>query len=133
MATEHLKPVILVVDDDVALHEMVEEILKRANMTYLKATTARQAYDLLRRERPQVMVLDLMLPEMNGIDFLKQVRLQAQYDEMPVIILSALAEPEQIREGLNAGADRYVTKPYLAKNLANTIRDVLQKGRRQVD
>jgi len=75
------------------------------------------------------MLLDLVMPEMNGVDFLKIVRTQPQYDLLPVIILSALADPIQIREGLNAGADRYLTKPYLTKNLVQTIHEVLKTGR----
>lgn len=76
------------------------------------------------------MLLDLMMPEVSGIEFLKQVRAKRQFDELPVIILSALADPEQIREGLEIGADRYLTKPYLANNLIKTVREVLQQGRR---
>jgi two-component system phosphate regulon response regulator PhoB len=121
---------ILVVDDDAALQKLVTTLIKRAGMEAIAATNAAEAVDVLKqRPLPDIIVLDLMLPDVSGIQFLKQMRTKAVFDELPVIILSALADPEQIREGLNAGADRYLTKPYLANNLITTIEDLLRSGR----
>jgi DNA-binding response OmpR family regulator len=78
---------------------------------------------------PDVMILDLMLPDVSGIEFLRQMRAKEVFDTIPVLILSALADPDQIREGLSVGADRYLTKPYLANNLLSTIQDMLRTGR----
>ncbi len=101
-------------------------------METVTAMNASEAALVLRHPPlPHLMLLDLMMPEISGIEFLKQVRAKRQFDDLPVIILSALADPEQIREGLDAGADRYLTKPYLANNLIKTVREVLQQGRRQ--
>lgn len=131
MADETTKPRILVVDDDPALQKLVVALLNRAGMETATAMNAAEAALILRHPPlPHLMLLDLMMPEVSGIEFLRQVRAKRQFDALPVIILSALADPEQIREGLEAGADRYLTKPYLANNLIKTVREVLQQGRR---
>jgi DNA-binding response OmpR family regulator len=124
------KPLILVVDDDPALQKLVVLLLERAGFATASALNATEAAAILRKTPlPELMVLDLMLPEISGIDFLKQLRAKLAFDGLPVIILSALADPAQIREGLEAGADRYLTKPYLANNLIKTVQEVLKQGR----
>ncbi len=123
---------ILVVDDDEALQKLVNTLLTRADMEPTPALTAREAAQILRAgPLPDAVILDLMLPDISGIEFLRQMRSKSTFDELPVIILSALADPDQIREGLQVGADRYLTKPYLANNLVSTIQDILRTGRRK--
>ncbi len=126
------RPYILVVDDDEGLQKLVVTLLNRANMDAVAAGTVAQAVQVLRQQpKPDVMVLDLMLPDVNGIEFLRRIREKPFFNDMPVIILSALADPDQIREGLKTGADRYLTKPYLSNNLVRTVQEVLKMGRRQ--
>lgn len=124
------KHLVLVVDDDDALQKLVVTLLQRANFDTVSAMNASEAAAVLRKHPlPDAVLLDLMLPEVSGIEFLKQMRSKIAFDNLPVVILSALADPEQIREGLEAGADRYLTKPYLANNLVKTIQDVIRMGR----
>ncbi len=128
--SEDPKPVILVVDDDPSLQKLVVLLLERAAFQPISVFNATDAATVLREQPlPDLLLLDLMLPEVSGIDFLKQLRTKTAFDKLPVIILSALADPAQIREGLDAGADRYLTKPYLANNLVKTIQEVLKAGR----
>lgn len=130
MSNAEIKPVILVVDDDPALQKLVVLLLERAGFAPVSALNATEAAAVLRKTPlPDLVLLDLMLPEISGIDFLKQMRSKTVFDALPVIILSALADPAQIREGLEAGADRYLTKPYLANNLIKTVQEVLKAGR----
>lgn len=118
---------ILVVDDDDGVQKLVATLLNRSRITAIPAMSATEAAQLLRQPPlPDVMLLDIMLPEISGIDFLKQMRSKTVFDDLPVIILSALADPKTIRAGLDAGADRYLTKPYLVNNLVKTIQEVLQ-------
>lgn len=125
-------PRVLVVDDDEALQKLVTTLITRANMEPISAVTAGEAANVLRQKPlPDVVVLDLMLPDVSGIEFLRQMRSKRVFDNLPVIILSALADPDQIREGLSVGADRYLTKPYLANNLISTIQELLKTGRKK--
>jgi two-component system, OmpR family, phosphate regulon response regulator PhoB len=124
------RPRVLVVDDDSALQRLVATLLKRANMQALSATNAAEAMDHLQQDPlPDIVILDMMLPDVSGMDFLRQMRRQSQLAKLPVIILSALADPDKIREGLDAGANRYLTKPYLANNLVTTIHELLRASR----
>lgn len=130
MSSERTKPRILVVDDDLALQRLVATLLERAEMEPVQAMNASEAAGILRTPPlPALVILDMMLPEISGIEFLKQMRSRNVYDDLPVVILSALADPAQIREGLDAGADRYLTKPYLANNLIRTVQEILKTGR----
>lgn len=124
---------VLVIDDDPALQQLIGVLLKNAGMETIEALTAAAAARILRTETPlpNLIVLDMMLPDVSGIEFLRQMRAKAQFAELPVLILSALADPQQIRDGLQAGADRYLTKPYLANNLVMTVSDLLRKGRQK--
>ena len=125
------RPRILVVDDDPSLQKLVGVLLGRANMEAVEAINATEAARILKTgPLPDLVILDLMLPDISGIEFLRQMRQKATFDELPVLILSALADPEQIREGLATGADRYLTKPYLANNLVATVQDLLRTGRK---
>jgi DNA-binding response OmpR family regulator len=124
------KPLVLVVDDDPNVLKLVETLLSRAGMQPILAENAYLAAQALKsKPMPDLMVLDLMLPDVSGIEFLRQMRTKNVFDHLPVLILSALADPAQIREGLSVGADRYLTKPYLANNLITTVQDMLRTGR----
>mgnify|MGYP001241908199 CR=1 FL=1 len=124
------KPRVLVVDDDPALQKLVATLLQRAGMDSIGALTASSAAEVLKqRPLPNVIVLDMMLPDTSGVEFLRQMRTKEMFDALPVVVLSALADPDQIREALNAGADRYLTKPYIVNNLISTVQDLVRNGR----
>ncbi|MDX2141041.1 MAG: response regulator transcription factor [Chloroflexota bacterium] len=123
---------VLVIDDDLELQQLVRILLSRQNMEVMTAdTVASGVRALATPPLPDIVLLDLMLPDESGIDFLKQVRARTAFDAMPIIVLSALVDPKQIKEALDAGADRYLTKPYIANNLVSYVTDVLRSGRRQ--
>jgi two-component system phosphate regulon response regulator PhoB len=121
---------ILVVDDDEAVLQLVDKMLSRVGFTPVLARNATQAAAILKQPPlPHLVILDMMLPDISGMEFLRQMRSKSLFDPVPVLILSALADPELIREGLTKGADRYLTKPYLANNLINTVKELLRSGR----
>ena len=126
--TDEIQANILVVDDDPALQQLITTLLNRAGVTPISAMNVTQARAALEESIPDLVLLDLMLPEMSGIDYLKELRQDDRFADLPVVILSALADPDQIREGLDSGADRYLTKPYLANNLLRTVKEVLEAG-----
>ena len=122
---------VLVVDDDPELLQLVRVLLARINVEAIPAENATVAANILRTEPlPHLLILDMMLPDISGIEFLRQMRAKTEYDEIPVLVLSALIDPEKIRAALDAGADRYLTKPYIANNLLTVVQDILRTGRR---
>lgn len=124
---------ILVVDDDRDLQQLIRLLLEHIGIEAIPALTAASAAQILRTTKPlpDLVILDMMLPDVSGIELLRQMRAKEVFDNLPILILSALADPNQIREGLNAGADRYITKPYIASNLTTVVQELLRTGRRR--
>ena len=126
-----LKALVLVVDDDPDLLRLVSLLLARINVDVQTAQSATIAAQYLTERLPDLMILDLMMPEISGLDFLRQLRGHRAYETLPVLVLSALIDPEQIRIALSEGADRYLTKPYITHNLLSVVQEMLQSGRRR--
>jgi len=126
------KKQVLVVDDDLELLQLVRVLLSRISIDAVSFENAADAAQYLRTEPlPDLLILDLMLPDVSGVEFLRQLRSKPNFDTMPVLILSALIDPDRIRAALDAGADRYLTKPYIANNLLTVVQDMLRTGRKQ--
>lgn len=129
--TSQNKKRVLVIDDDLQLQELVHVLLSNIGIDVVSAGTAAEAAQVLRQKPlPDMVLLDLMLPDVSGLELLRQMRAKAVFNDLPIVILSALADPEQIRDGLKMGADRYITKPYVAANLTKVVVEVLRTGRR---
>lgn len=123
---------VLVVDDDPELLQLVRVLLSRIGVEAVCVENANDAAQFLLNEAlPDLLILDMMLPDISGVEFLRQMRSKSTFDTMPVLILSALIDPERIRVALDAGADRYLTKPYIANNLLTVVQDILRTGRRR--
>jgi DNA-binding response OmpR family regulator len=124
---------VLVVDDDPELLQLVRILLGRAGVEVVTAGDADAAKLALSGiSTPDLMILDVMLPDVSGVEFLRQMRAERAMDEVPVLMLSALIDPDQIRVALDAGADRYLTKPYVANSLVSIVQELLNHGRRRV-
>jgi two-component system phosphate regulon response regulator PhoB len=129
--TSQNKTRVLVIDDDPQLQELVRVLLANIGIDVVSAGTAADAAQILRQKPlPDLVLLDLMLPDVSGLELLRQIRAKEVFNNLPIIILSALADPEQIRDGLKMGADRYITKPYVSANLTKVVVEVLRTGRR---
>lgn len=115
---------ILVVDDEPTIVEVVELYLRREGFKVLTAFDGKAALDVVERQRPDLIVLDLMLPGLNGLDVLRQLRSNSA---MPVIMLTARGEETDRVVGLELGADDYVTKPFSNRELVARIKAVLRR------
>ena len=94
------------------------------------ATTAAAGAKILRAGLvPDLLIVDLMLSDVPGVEFVRQMRSRPQFDGIPVIVLADATRPMEIRTALVAGADRYVTKTYMGNNLIKTALEVLETGR----
>ncbi len=124
---------LLVIEDEAPVQDMMKRLLERYGWEIIQAYHVQEAVQILRDNRPlpDLVILDLMLPDIDGFELLRQMRSKKIFDTLPVVIVSALADPEQIRKGLSLGADRYVTKPGIIHNLAKTVMEVLRTGRRK--
>jgi DNA-binding response OmpR family regulator len=116
---------ILVVDDDLELRKLVQSYLLREGFRTVTAGDGREALFVAREENPDLIVLDLMMPEMGGYEF---IRVYSKEADVPVIILTAKLEEEDKILGLELGADDYVTKPFSLRELTARVRAVLRRS-----
>ena len=115
---------ILVVDDEAKLREMVRLYLEREGYRVVEAANGREALFAARYEKPDLVLLDLMMPEMGGYDFIRQFTKES---DAPVIVLTARIEESDKVVGLELGADDYVTKPFGVQELMARVRAVLRR------
>jgi two-component system alkaline phosphatase synthesis response regulator PhoP len=120
-------PKILVVDDEQKMVKLVRAYLEGAGYKVVTAFDGQQALTLFRHEQPDLIVLDLMLPEIDGLDVARAVRRTA---ETPIIMLTARAEEADRLIGLELGADDYVVKPFSPRELVARVRAVLRRTAR---
>jgi len=118
---------VLVVDDEPKIVRVVKAYLEREGFQVLEAYDGRQALDLARAERPSLVVLDLMLPEISGWDVCRALRRES---EIPVLMLTARDDDTDKIVGLELGADDYVTKPFNPKELVARVRAILRRASR---
>ncbi len=121
---------VLVVDDEPVVRDVLGRYLAREGFAVQEAEDGEAALAAIRAEAPQVVVLDLMLPRLSGLDVLKLVRLES---DLPVIILSARVSEEERVTGLRLGADDYIVKPYSPREVVERIRAVLRRAEGRAD
>jgi DNA-binding response OmpR family regulator len=115
---------VLVVDDEPIVREVVVSYLQRDGFRTLEAGDGETACELARAERPDLVVLDLMLPGLDGLSVCRRLR---SFSQVPVIMLTARGEESDRIVGLEVGADDYVTKPFSPRELAARVRTVLRR------
>lgn len=122
---------ILVVEDEASIAEVVSLYLKRAGYTVQVAADGRQAMDLFERQMPDFVILDLMLPEVDGLSLTRWLR---DRSDVPIIMLTARREEIDRITGLEMGADDYVVKPFSPQELVSRVRAVMRRlGREQAE
>ena len=122
---------ILIVEDDPAILFGLRDNFERAGFTVRTAVEGRLGLDLARSLKPALILLDIMLPGMDGFTICQTLRKEGL--EMPIIMLTALGQEEQIIKGLNLGADDYVTKPFSIHQLMARVTSMLRRHRRTSD
>jgi DNA-binding response OmpR family regulator len=116
---------ILVVDDDAQLSSIIAFTLRREGFTVASARDGQEALDVWQREQPDLILLDVNLPGLDGHAVLRRIRAQAR---TPVIMLTVRAADEDVVQGLDLGADDYIAKPFSPKTLLARIRAVLRRA-----
>ncbi len=120
---------ILLVDDEASIREMIGFALSRAGFSYVEAADVAQAEAEILRDVPDLILLDWMLPGRSGIDLVKSLRGDISTRSIPIIMLTARGEEEDMVRGLRGGADDYITKPFAPKELVARIEAVLRRAK----
>jgi two-component system, OmpR family, response regulator RpaA len=119
---------ILIVDDDPEVLGTVWRALSREGHEIQLSESAVQAWPILREHRPDLIVLDIMMPEQDGLSFCEEIRSEAQFRSIPILFLSAKWRTDDIVRGLDAGGDDYLTKPFELKELNARVRALLRRS-----
>jgi two-component system KDP operon response regulator KdpE len=119
---------VLVVDDEPQILRALKVILREAGFEAIPAETATRALDLAATRPPQAAIVDLVLPDGDGVEVTRALR---EWSEMPIVVLSAVGEEEQKVRALDAGADDYVTKPFGGRELIARLQAALRRAARE--
>lgn len=118
---------ILIVDDEEPIREMVTVALEMAGYNCLEAADAKQAHAHVIDHKPDLILLDWMLPDISGIEFARRLKRNELTSEIPIVMLTAKGEEDHKIQGLETGADDYITKPFSPRELAARLKAVLRR------
>lgn len=122
-----MKKHILVVDDEIGALTLIGIMLERGGFNVLKAKDATSALAVLDQNTPDMIILDVMMPGMNGIELCQVIRERPDTNMTPVLILSARGDAESVMQGMEAGANDYLPKPILHHDLVAKVRHMLSE------
>jgi len=118
---------ILIVDDEVQLVEMIKMRLEASGYEIIFAHDGQDGLDKAKKEKPDLMILDLMLPKIDGYKVCRMLKFDEKYKQIPIILFSARAQDEDKKMGEEVGADAYITKPFDPQALLGKIKELLKE------
>jgi DNA-binding response OmpR family regulator len=122
------QPVVLAADDDEDILELITFRLERSGYTVLQARDGEEAWDVAQASLPDLAVLDVMMPKLDGFELTRRLRANEATSRMPIILLTARAQDADVQQGFDAGADDYLRKPFSPQELRARVQAIL--GRR---
>jgi two-component system phosphate regulon response regulator PhoB len=120
---------VIVIDDEPFILMMIEDKLKKANIDVLTLRDSKSAVEVIRREMPDLVILDWMMPELSGIDVCKILKKDANMQHIPIFMLTAKGQDADEQIGKKCGVTRYITKPFSPKALLEMVREVIGNDR----
>jgi CheY-like chemotaxis protein len=117
---------VLIIEDEEAAAELFAEMMRVSGFRVLKMTNSAPAMDRMTADRPDVVILDIMMPDTSGLDILHQMRRDPQLAGVPVVVVSAKSMPADIKNGMEAGASTYLTKPVGFLDLKEAVERALK-------
>jgi phosphate regulon transcriptional regulator PhoB len=124
---------ILVADDEKDIVELIAYNLEQEGFAVCRAFDGRKAWEMVHADKPDLVILDLMMPAMPGMEVCRMIRRQAETAAIPIIMLTAKTDPVDKILGLEIGADDYITKPFHVRELIARVRAVLRRTERRPD
>jgi CheY-like chemotaxis protein len=123
------KKTIMVVDDNPDIITIVKTILEGRGYTVFSASSGPELLNMLATQKPDLIILDIMMPEMDGLEVLTRLKGKTETSTIPVILLTAKVQYEDVLGGYKLGADYYITKPFTSTQLVNGINLLLGEGK----
>lgn len=122
----HAQKIIMIIEDEPDAAELFAEMMRINGFRVIKTYTSTPALTLIAQEKPDLILLDIMMPDISGLDVLRYMRGEPELASIPVVVVSARATPADVRAGLEAGASMYLTKPVGYVDLKNAVDSLLQ-------
>ncbi len=119
---------VLIVDDESAIREMIAVALEMAGYNYIEASNCKDAHASIIDSKPDMILLDWMLPGTSGLEFTRRLKRDDLTKEIPIILLTAKGEEDNKIQGLDSGADDYITKPFSPRELVSRLKAVLRRA-----
>jgi len=120
---------VLIVDDEPNIVLSVEFLMQREGHEVVTAGDGQEAMDVLAAARPDLMILDVMMPRKNGFEVCAEVRTDPEMSGMPILMLTAKGREAEMKKGLSLGADAYITKPFSTHDLVTKVNELLNRDR----
>jgi DNA-binding response OmpR family regulator len=118
-------PLVLIADDDADILSLVRAVLERAGNEVISVGDGARALASVAERKPDLAVLDISMPELDGLEVLRRLRADEETSELPVVLLSARAQEADVKLGFELGASAYVKKPFSPRELANRVAELL--------
>lgn len=119
---------VLIVDDEPNIVLSVEFLMQRDGLDVVTANDGQEALELLASSRPDLMILDVMMPRKNGFEVCAEVRADPELAGMPILMLTAKGREAEMKKGISLGADAYITKPFSTHDLVAKVHELLDRG-----
>ena len=117
---------VLIVDDSSTLREMISGLLIKSGMTVLEAQDGKEAKEKIQANRPDLVVMDIVMPNLNGYELCRWVKNNPETEDIPVVICSSKGEEFDRYWGMKQGADAYIAKPFHPSEMVKTVRQLLR-------
>jgi len=119
---------VIVIDDEPFILMMIEDKLKKAKIDVLTLRESRNALEVIKKEKPELIILDWMMPELSGIDLCRSIKADPELKEIPIFMLTAKGQDSDEQIGIQCGASRYITKPFSPKSLLEMVQEIIGKA-----
>lgn len=128
---EATQPTLLLAEDDTALRDLLRLALSQAGWQVICAADGAAALELAHHWRPQAMLLDILLPKLNGLDVLRALKRLPDFEQMPIIVMSELAFRETVQQAICSGAQAFIVKPFSVADVLDKVQRAMQEPVRQ--
>lgn len=127
----HSSALIMCVDDDLQCRRIAKEVIEHAGYRFIAANSGQECLDLLQKVNPRIILLDIMMPEMDGFETCRRIRLRYPLLRARIVYVTALSSAEDVTRALGTDADDYIVKPYRPTRLRERIQHWLREGPRE--
>lgn len=120
---------VVLAEDDVDIRDLVQIVLEGLDLSVIAVGNGAEALEECRRIKPRLLLLDITMPIMNGLEVCREVRADPELKDLPVILMTARAQASDVQAGMDAGADTYIIKPFGPIELREHVENILRNGR----